>query len=403
MKHEDWYGCYAGGWQAAPLVPEAYAHPAKVSFTLADRIYRHMLAGGWLEPGDVVVDPFGGVGGFAFHAALYGMHWQGVELEQKFVDLGNQNLDLWRDRYAPHFPNYGTARLVQGDSRRLVDVVTGAGGVVSSPPYAESVKGDMGSSWAEDDKRKPTSEHARTYSDMRLGKSAMGDYGSTPGQLGAMPAGAVVTSPPFQESIGNDKRVGNAATYTGHRVDTYAPSAGNLGNMPAGVVTSPPYEGCDLGGGGGILTRDPKMRTSHGFTVEDGNYTTDKGNGNIGNDTGDTFWSAAATIVAQCYAILRPGGYAAFVTGDFVRNKQRVPFGEQWLALCESVGFEPVLWAVAHKDEYQGTQTSMFGDDVELTKTKVSFFRRLANRNNPDAAITNEDVLFVRKPQSPRC
>ena len=135
MKHEDWYGCYAGGWQAAPLVPEAYAHPAKVSFTLADRIYRHMLAGGWLEPGDVVVDPFGGVGGFAFHAALYGMHWQGVELEQKFVDLGNQNLALWRDRYAPHFPNYGTARLVQGDSRRLVDVVTGAGGVVSSPPF----------------------------------------------------------------------------------------------------------------------------------------------------------------------------------------------------------------------------------------------------------------------------
>ncbi len=201
MKHEDWYGCYAGGWQAAPLVPEAYAHPAKVSFTLADRIYRHMLAGGWLEPGDVVVDPFGGVGGFAFHAALYGMHWQGVELEQKFVDLGNQNLDLWRDRYAPHFPNYGTASLVQGDSRRLVDVVTGAGGVVSSPPYAESVKGDMGSSWAEDDKRKPTSEHARTYSDMRLGKSAMGDYGSTPGQLGAMPAGAVVTSPPYADAL----------------------------------------------------------------------------------------------------------------------------------------------------------------------------------------------------------
>jgi len=183
----------------------------------------------------------------------------------------------------------------------------------------------------------------------------MGDYGSTPGQLGAMPAGAVVTSPPFQESIGNDKRVGNAATYTGHRVDTYAPSAGNLGNLPAGVVTP-------------------------------------------SDDQPSTFWEAAATIVAQCYAILRPGGYAAFVTGDFVRNKQRVPFGEQWLALCESVGFEPVLWATAHKEEYQGTQTSMFGDDVELTKTKVSFFRRLANRNNPDAAITNEDVLFVRKP-----
>ncbi len=81
-----------------------------------------------------------------------------------------------------------------------------------------------------------------------------------------------------------------------------------------------------------------------------------------------------------------------------MRNKQRVPFGEQWLALCESVGFEPVLWAVAHKEEYQGTQTSMFGDDVELTKSRISFFRRLANAKNPDSAILNEDVIFMRKP-----
>jgi hypothetical protein len=46
------------------LVAEAYSHPAKVSFALAERIYRHMLAEGWLSPGDVVLDPFGGIGGF---------------------------------------------------------------------------------------------------------------------------------------------------------------------------------------------------------------------------------------------------------------------------------------------------------------------------------------------------
>jgi hypothetical protein len=359
MKHEDWYGCYAGGWQAAPLVPEAYAHPAKVSFTLADRIYRHMLAGGWLEPGDVVVDPFGGVGGFAFHAALYGMHWQGVELEQKFVTLGNQNLDLWRDRYAPHFPNYGTATLVQGDSRRLVDVVTGAGGVVSSPPYSNSINSDgQGIDWS----KSVNSSLARTDGPQRFGGNGGRPerYGTTPGQLGAMPAGAVVTSPPYAQS-------------------EIAQQRGDCGGQYAKT------------GKGGSSNR-----------IEDSlNYGSAEWQ--LGASAPSTFWEAAAQIVAQCYAILRPGGYAAFVTGDFVRNKQRVPFGEQWLALCESVGFEPVLWATAHKEEYQGTQTSMFGEDVELTKTKVSFFRRLANRNNPDAAITNEDVLFVRKPQSPRC
>lgn len=284
IERQDWNGCYNGGWQAAPLVPEAYSHPAKVSFALAERIYRHMLTEGWLAPGDVVIDPFGGVGGLGFHAALYGMHWTGIELEQKFVDLGNQNLELWRDRYAPHFPNYGTARLVQGDSRRLVDVVTGAGGVVSSPPYADGAQ--------------------HTGGETRMTSGAGGpiafvDYGDSPGQLASMPT---------------------------------------------------------------------------------------------------TFWEAAAQIVAQCYAILRPGGYAAFVTGDFVRNKRRVPFGEQWLALCVACGFEPVLWAVAHKAEHLGTQRGLFGGDVELTKTRVSFFRRLANQNNPDAAITNEDILFLRKP-----
>ena len=349
IARQDWHGCYNGGWQAAPLVPEAYSHPAKVSFALAERIYRHMLTEGWLVPGDVVVDPFGGIGGFAFHAALYGMHWTGIELEQKFVDLGNQNLALWSDRYAPHFPGYGTAVLVQGDSRRLVDLVTGAGGIVSSPPFAGSLNDGL-----KDTDREKYVEFSRA------GRSMGNTYGSTPGQLGAMPAG-VVTSPPYSET----------------RID---------GNGDEGASGLRDENGDYLRGAEGWAKRK-ELGSRYGESA-----------GNIGNNTGDTFWSAAAQIVAQCYAILRPGGYAAFVTGDFVRNKKRVPFGEQWLALCVACGFEPVLWAVAHKSEHLGTQASMFGDDVKLTRTRVSFFRRLANQNNPDAAITNEDVIFVRKP-----
>jgi hypothetical protein len=40
----------------------------------------------------------------------------------------------------------------------------------------------------------------------------------------------------------------------------------------------------------------------------------------------------------------------------------------------------------------------MFGEDVDLTIDRVSFFRRLANKNNPDNAILNEDCIIVRKP-----
>lgn len=346
MNTQDWYGCYDGSWQSAPLVAEAYAHPAKVSFNLAERIYRHMLAEEWIKPGMQILDPFGGVGCFAFHAALYGMRWVGVELEQRFVDLGQQNLELWRNRYAPHFPGYGTARLVQGDSRRLVEVVTDAMGVVSSPPYAEAqAHPSIGSV------NKDQWGTAGTDIVARRGLSAA--YGSTPGQLGAMPAG-VVSSPPFEsanQSIDSDFLQLRAEQHrNGSRMQ---PGLGTYGDTP----------------------------------------------GNIGNDTADTFWSAAAQIVAQCYAILRPGGYAAWVTGDFVRNRRRVPFGQQWLDLCVACGFEPVLWAVAWKSEHNGTQGGLFGDARELRKEKVSFFRRLANAKHPESAIVNEDVIFVRKPQ----
>ena len=81
--------------------------------------------------------------------------------------------------------------------------------------------------------------------------------------------------------------------------------------------------------------------------------------------------------------MLRPGGVAAWICGDFVRNKQRVPFGEQWLALCESVGFEPLAWAVAWKQTDHGAQLDIFGEAIPQQTTRVSFFRRLANAKNP--------------------
>lgn len=356
---------------------------------VGDIIYRHPSH---------VLDPFGGIGGLAFHAALFGLDWTGVELEQRFVDLGNQNLELWRSKYAPHWPRYGTARLLQGDSRRLVDVVTGAGAVMSSPPYEEQIvrKRDLG---------KPGHTQGATQ-----GGHCFDTYGSTPGNLGNMPAG-VVSSPPYAASVNQGDGANDADTRLTRKADAgvdvsqavnrggpnsvlnkpqaYGTTPGQLGAMPAGVVSSPPFEESI-----GNDKRVGKAATYTGHRTDEYAPT----DGNIGNNTGDTFWSAAALIVQQCYAILRPGGYAAWITGDFVRNKRRVPFGQQWLDLCVACGFEPVLWAVAWKTEHNGTQHGMFGEAREMRKEKVSFFRRLANAKRPETAIANEDVLFVRKP-----
>src|SRR5690606_3687436 len=103
-------------------------------------------------------------------------------------------------------------------------------------------------------------------------------------------------------------------------------------------------------------------------------------------------------IVEQTYQILKPGAYTAWVCGDFIRNKKRVYFGRQWMELCQAVGFEPIEWAIAWKTEYKGNQLDIFGNDHEKRIDRVSFFRRLANEKNPDNAIVNEDILFMRKP-----
>lgn len=82
----------------------------------------------------IVFDPFGGVCLGGLDAMAMGLNWIGIELEEKFVRLGQQNIELW-NRQLKGWPNLGTAKIVQGDSRRLRDVMERADLVVSSPNF----------------------------------------------------------------------------------------------------------------------------------------------------------------------------------------------------------------------------------------------------------------------------
>jgi hypothetical protein len=100
---------------------------------------------------------------------------------------------------------------------------------------------------------------------------------------------------------------------------------------------------------------------------------------------------------ALSHGWLRPGGVAIWVTKDFVRKGVRVPFGDQWLALCESRGFVTMCRHHAMLVEHYGEQTGLFGDATALTTSRKSFFRRLAeSKGSPE--INWEDVICVRKP-----
>lgn len=403
MKYHDWHGLYRESW-GAEIVPDAYSHPAKYGRGLIRAIYQHLLGRGYIAPGDRIVDPFGGVALGAIDAMRYGLHWHGVELEPRFVALAEKNIELWNARYRPHFPAWGTAQIHQGDSRQLAAVLQAAGAVVSSPPYATNGMHDN-----------PSSRDSEYFGGRTLSHGLSG-YGTTPGQLGAMPEGqpptAVVSSPPYADAIdGTGEGPGARFDAVHHAPDNarkqssangYGTTPGNLGAMPAGaVVGSPPFEGSlagdnpDKRGGvyntpersnGGALGLGASMKNNYGTCP-----------GNIGNDSGATFWQAARAIVEQCYQVLRPGGVAIWVTGDYVRGGQRVAFGQQWLDLCCAVGFTPVEWIRAWKVEPGPVQLGLLGDDRDMTIERVSFFRRLANQRNPAAAILNEDVIIVRR------
>lgn len=110
-----------------------------------------------------------------------------------------------------------------------------------------------------------------------------------------------------------------------------------------------------------------------------------------------TFWEAAALIVAECYAILRPGGVAVWVRKDFVRNKKRVPFSDDWRRLCEAAGFVTVEWIKASLVK-EDAAPSLFGGNDVRRKERKSFFRRLAEKKG-SPRIDHEDVLVMLKPE----
>lgn len=153
--------------------------------------------------------------------------------------------------------------LLQGDSRRLSEVIGQAVAVVSSPPYSSGVVHDGNGI----DKEKLTGNKPGPNS-----QAGANGYGSSPGQLGSMPPGdvqAVISSPPFAGNSGGRgeaSRQGiDAALFDRHgggmRGGTGSDPA-NLDNLPQGniqaVISSPPYATGDTASAQSIANRSDK-------------------------------------------------------------------------------------------------------------------------------------------------
>lgn len=399
-----WSGLYGESWKGI-ISDEAFAHPAKFSRALIRRIYDHVIEEEWATKGNSVVDPFGGVALGAHDAMRQGLNWYGCELEAKFVGLGAQNIALWNDRFS-RMPNWGSARLLQGDSRNLVEALSAAECCVSSPPYATGCQ-QVG-----------TEHHPER---MQSGYVPSAVYGETSGQLGAMKEGdlnLVVSSPPFPQPYTGGGGI-NTHGYKGagmtenedHNIGKrhYQSKGGdraegNLetldGNGFECAVSSPPFEGSDQRKGGSDLMRT--QRIQHGRNPDAPGtagmltqtpYGEDKNN--LGNQQGETFWSASRLILEQLNQVIVPNGHAVFVVKAFVRDKKIVDFPGQWAHLCEAVGFRLLHYHRASLVEHSGTQGG-FDRDKEIRVERKSFFRRLAEAKG-SPRIDHESVLCFQK------
>jgi len=392
-KITQWHGCYSDSWKDI-IVAESFQHPAKMSYGLLKRILAHAKDKGWIHEGDVILDPFGGIGSTGILGAYEGYQVVCVELEQKFVDLAHKNFDLHRnswDKLKCPFPG-----ILQGDSRRLCELIEKADCVVGSPPFQESIdRGKMPESFLHNAEKK----HGRKYTKKSFKDE---EYGQTPGQLGAMKPGKVdmvVSSPPYAEGLGHGGKPTRGANRTEDtNLDAmqngYGTTKGNLGNLKSGdlIISSPPFDTHV----GGDLRVDNKKRATGGDLCMSSGKNFGQAPGQLALEQGDTFWAAAKEIVEQCHQILKPGGVAIWVVKAFVRNKAIVDFPGDWKRLCESVGF--VTLCEHHAMLVKETKhKTLFGHTEVKRKERKSFFRRLAeSKGSP--RIDFEVVLCMSRP-----
>ncbi|OIK04388.1 TRM11 family SAM-dependent methyltransferase [Streptomyces monashensis] len=138
-------------WNTAPTsapaqrkgryVPDSAAHPAK----MLPRIATHAIAT-YTRPGDLVLDPMCGIGTTLVEAIRLGRSALGVEYERKWADLARLNAAS-----ATREGGTGAGVVRCGDARNLTQLIpTALHGevdlVVTSPPYGNSVHGQVRSS-----------------------------------------------------------------------------------------------------------------------------------------------------------------------------------------------------------------------------------------------------------------
>ncbi len=397
-------------------------------------------------------------------AAYHGLRWVGVELEEKFVRLGRENISL----HTLRLQNLGAPLpvLIQGDSRRFAEIIRDhIVGVVSSPPFGGQQTGGGIAAALSGQSDYPIAEGNGCSRTVHGTGHGYQDQGSAPGQIASLVEGnldGVLSSPPYNLPMSqehNGRRGGERGTQQAEPGEfaRYGDSDGQIEGLSDGslaaVLTSPPYADSIRGDNSEQETRehslakrnDPAAGGCLGASQRHAGYGCDPANignlsegridggvtsppfadclndhddkftpakasdnyqrsygetpGQVGREAGETYWQAMAEVYRSMLAALRPGGVCAIVVKDYVKARRRVRLCDDTLRLLTALGATPICRARAHLVEETTTPT-LFGPPAVVRKERKSFFRRLYESDLPadsECRIDWEEVIFVQK------
>ncbi|MHB8552807.1 MAG: DNA methyltransferase [Thermoplasmataceae archaeon] len=476
-----WHGMYQGNSKYQKYrVNEANSHPAKMSMVLADYILKHLEKLNLISPGSTIIDFMAGQGTTGIIAELHGYKFIGIELEEHFIDLingydcngtnetvvktkdkdGNPTEKIvygkcgkynhgskGKEKHDPHFMpmnKQSTAKalnrepswtIIQGDARKMSEILNVNGAGVISPPYGgiEIGKGlntkppREGHNDQAGRSRNAPSQIATTYTaivsppyaqmigqmggdipqNMKVGISTLTarKYSESPTNIGNLKDITGIVSPPYGlgEGIGHSdnnpgKIMDEKRLYT--RYGKHEDQIGNLKDSTVAGITSPPYANRMDGG----MTREGYSHIQpYDSTGKPDDYRkkwpTQRGSTNIGNlmdgtnhqDSRETYVGAMLKVYQEAYkSCISP---LVVVTKNPTKNHQLRRLDLDTIKLLEMSGYKIIDYhrAILFKTIKQQT---LFGETNDVHKGQISFFKRVSLKNG-NVAAQWEDIIFA--------
>lgn len=296
---------------------------------------------------------------------------------------------------------------------------------ITSPPYDTIAAGAGGLNHLAAREEGQQSGRARGPS-----QAADTRYGDSQGQISGTGNGtldAAILSPPYSQGLGHGGGKEQEKMYiekglVAQATTQYGASDGQITQTTEGALdaalTSPPWEDNSEGHIGAKKWGDPKKAAAvlaasatskaHSNSAEarerqfarDADKTYGDSPGQIGKERKESYWQAMRQVYEALYRSLKPGGIAAIVVKDYVRDKKRVRLCDDTLRLLAWIGYEPVerIHAMLVTETTHG---DLFAGQVKTKKERKSFFRRLHEAKlpeNDERRIDFEEVIVVRKP-----